>query len=85
MPLVTLMENTPLKLAAVVLPAVLGSGTPEISTVVGIPGTSPVRVLPEVVVAVTMPEVSDRVLRPTEVEGCVRLTPVTIPEPPGAT
>jgi len=46
-------------------------GTPEISTVVGIPGTSPVRGAPLAVVAVTVPALSESVLSASEVEGCV--------------
>src|ERR1700730_17055251 len=64
--LVTLMVNTPLRLLPVGLPEVLGAGTPVISTVDGIPGTSPASVLPEAVVAVTVPAVSVSVLRPRE-------------------
>ncbi len=76
--LVTKTENTPLKLAPVGLPVVFGRGTPEIRTVVGIPGTKPVRGVELAVVAVT-------VLRPMEVDGCKTLTPLTMPEPPGVT
>ena len=72
--LVMLMLKTPLKL---VLPAALVVGTPEINTVDGIPGMSPVRV--PLVVTVTIPEASERLLMPMEVEGCVTSTPRTMP------
>src|ERR1700674_15395 len=84
--LVTATENTPFKLTLVGLPPGFESGgTPEIRTVVGIPGTKPVRGVELAVVAVTVPAVSARVLRPMEVEGCITLTPLTTPEPPGET
>src|SRR5216684_656075 len=85
--LVTEMVNTPFKLTLVGLPLGFESGgTPEIRTVVGIPGTKPVRGVELAVVAVTVPPtVSASVLRPMEVEGCITLTPLTAPEPPGVT
>jgi hypothetical protein len=84
--LVTEMENTPFKLTLVGLPPGFASGgTPEIRTVVGIPGTKPVRGAELAVVAVTVPAVSVSVPRVMEVEGCMTLTPLTAPEPPGVT
>ncbi len=78
--LVMAMLKTPLKFADVELPVVFGSGTPEISTVDGIPGMRPVRVL--LAVTVTTPEASERLLMPIEVEGWVTSTPRTAPPPP---
>src|SRR6267143_6271351 len=84
--LVTLTVNTPFKLTVVGLPPGFErGGTPEIRTVVGIPGTKPVRGVELAVVAVTVPAVSVSVPRVMEVEGCMTLTPLTAPEPPGVT
>src|SRR6266478_3796347 len=79
-------KNTPFKLTVVGLPPGFErGGTPEIRTVVGIPGTKPVRGVELAVVAVTVPAVSVSVPRVMEVEGCMTLTPLTAPEPPGVT
>src|SRR6266478_4600505 len=84
--LVTKTENTPFRLTVVGLPPGFArGGTPVIRTVVGIPGTKPVRGVELAVVAVTVPAVSASVLRPMEVEGCKTLTPLAMPEPPGVT
>src|ERR1700693_556420 len=84
--LVTVTENTPFKLTLAGLPPGFESGgTPEIRTLVGIPGTRPVRGAEFAVVAVTVPAVSVSVLRAMDVEGCKTLTPLTTPEPPGVT
>jgi len=82
---VTLTVNTPFRLMPVGLPLVLGAGTPLIRTVEGIPGMSPVSVLPEATVAVTVPAVRVRELSAAEVERWVTSTALTIPEPPGDT
>ena len=66
-----------------VLPAEFVAGTPEIRTVVGIPGTMPVKVA--LAVTVTTPEVRERLVMPNEVEGAVTSTPDVTPEPPGVT
>src|SRR5260370_39819432 len=58
--LVTEMENTPFKLTLVGLPPGFASGgTPEIRTVVGTPGTKPVRRAELAGVAVTVPAGSE--------------------------
>src|ERR1700687_3474093 len=83
---VTVTENTPFKLTVVGLPPGFASGgTPAIRTLVGIPGTRPVRGAGFAVGAVTVPAVSVSVLRAMDVEGCKTLTPLTTPEPPGVT
>jgi len=62
--LVTLIWNTPFKLTlAGVPPGFARGGTPEIRTLVGIPGTRPVRGAEFAVVAVTVPAVRASVLR----------------------
>ena len=55
--LVTEIGNTPfkLRLAGVLLAEFVSGGTPEIRTVLGIPGTNPVRGVELAVVAVTVP------------------------------
>ena len=72
--LVALTEKTPLKL---VFPAELVVGTPAIKTVVGMPGTMPVRV--PAVVTVTTLEVSETLVMASEVEGWVTSTPRVTP------
>src|SRR6266404_7522816 len=84
--LVTEMENTPFKLTLLGLPPGFASGgTPEIRTVVGIPGTKPVRGVELAVVAVTVPALYTNELRAIEVEGCVTSMAETMPDPPGVT
>ena len=81
------MENTPFKLrvAGVLLLEFVSGGTPEIRTVVGIPGTKPVRGVELTVVAVTVPALYTNELRAIEVDGCVTSMPATMPDPPGVT
>jgi hypothetical protein len=81
------MENTPFKLRVAGVPPLefVSGGTPEIKTVVGIPGTKPVRGVELAVVAITLPEVYASELRAIEVDGCVTSMPATMPDPPGVT
>jgi hypothetical protein len=81
------MENTPFKLrvAGVLLLEFVSGGTPEIRTVVGIPGTKPVRGVELAVVAVTVPALYTNELRAIEVDGWVTSMPETMPDPPGVT
>src|ERR1700730_81251 len=84
--LVTIMGNTPFRFTVVgVPPGFESGGTAEISTVVGSPGTKPVRGVELAVVAVTRPALSTSELRGMDVDGCVTSMPETMPKPPGVT